>query len=72
MNRINYFKLQADYDNQKRLELLNSNFFKILEKSNKEAHNILLYNLNDKTKSEIEDIIKYCLNKKSIQKINLF
>ena len=73
MQKINYgelMKFQIEHEKKKKEELLNSTFFKILEKDNKKEYILLMNYLKDKNIDEIEAVIKYFISKKSVQKIN--
>lgn len=65
---INFMKFKQEQEMQKKQELLQSKFFKILEKENKKEKEKLINFLLDKTSDEIEDVIKYIIKQKSVQK----
>jgi len=65
---IDHYKYKLEYDKRKKDELLSSNFFKLLEKENKNDYDKIMNYMNTKTYEEIENIFNYIINKKSVQK----
>ena len=69
-NMVDFIKHQMEHEKRKKEELLNSNFFKILEIENKIESQKIIDFLKERTSEDIENIIKFVINKKSVQKYN--